>query len=207
MTALHCDILVVGAGPAGSCAAAAAAEQGARTLLIDAKTRIGEQHLCGEFVPPQLFTELNLSRASVIQPVERMETVIIESATGPRGSIPLSREDSIFGFPGGSTGAEPARDPGPWVSTSHESRSPGLLIDRVRFDRDLARTAAAQGATVLSSARLVGRTRDSWIVRYRGRELHVRATYVIAGDGPVSTVGSLLGLTRPETLRGVQVEV
>ena len=37
-------------------------------------------------------------------------------------------------------------------------------------------------------------------------KLYVRAGYVIAGDGPVSTVASILGLTRPEMLRGVQVE-
>ena len=77
----------------------------------------------------------------------------------------------------------------------------------MRFDRELARAAAAQGATVLSSTRLVGRKNNSWVIRHRARDLHVRARYVIAGDGPVSTVASILGLRRPETLRGVQVEV
>ena len=67
-----CDILVVGAGPAGSSAAAAAANSGARTILIDAKARIGEPLHCGEFVPQMLFSEFPLDRGCIVQPVEVM---------------------------------------------------------------------------------------------------------------------------------------
>ncbi|MBK5191405.1 MAG: FAD-dependent oxidoreductase, partial [Methanosarcinales archaeon] len=46
--ALNCDVLVVGAGPAGSSAARAAAEAGAHTILIDKKKEIGVPVQCGE---------------------------------------------------------------------------------------------------------------------------------------------------------------
>ena len=39
----HCDVLVVGAGPAGIAAALAAGEAGARVLLVDGRVRVGGQ--------------------------------------------------------------------------------------------------------------------------------------------------------------------
>jgi len=45
------DVVVVGAGPAGSLAARAAAEGGATTLLVDHRPELGHPVQCGEFVP------------------------------------------------------------------------------------------------------------------------------------------------------------
>ena len=45
------DVVVVGAGPAGSVAARAAAEGGAATLLLDHRPELGHPVQCGEFVP------------------------------------------------------------------------------------------------------------------------------------------------------------
>ena len=45
------DVIVVGAGPAGSSAARAAAERGLEVLLIDRELEIGVPDKCGEFVP------------------------------------------------------------------------------------------------------------------------------------------------------------
>ena len=50
MAAIHCDILVVGAGPAGSSAARAAAEAGAETIFIDKKKEIGVPVQCAEAI-------------------------------------------------------------------------------------------------------------------------------------------------------------
>jgi len=56
----ECEVLVVGAGPAGSAAATAAAEGGAETLLIDRKKEIGTPVQCGEVVGETLLKKLNL---------------------------------------------------------------------------------------------------------------------------------------------------
>ncbi|MEA3422066.1 MAG: NAD(P)/FAD-dependent oxidoreductase, partial [Acidobacteriota bacterium] len=53
-----CDVLVVGAGPAGSSAARAAAEAGAHTILIDKKKEIGVPVQCAEAVGDYLIPYL-----------------------------------------------------------------------------------------------------------------------------------------------------
>ncbi len=175
-----CDILVVGAGPAGSRAAALAAEAGCRTLLIDVKSRIGEQPHCGEFVPARLFTEFRLNSDCIIQTVNFMETRIVDV--------------------GCESGNEAALK-------SSRTMSPGFIIDRVRFDRGMAREAAFKGATVMSATRLIGRENRSWMIQSRGRKSPVTPKLTIAADGAASTVASLLGMKPPEFLRGLQMEV
>jgi digeranylgeranylglycerophospholipid reductase len=52
---IKCDVLVVGAGPAGSSAARAAAEAGAHTIFIDKKKEIGRPVQCAEGIGTYLF--------------------------------------------------------------------------------------------------------------------------------------------------------
>lgn len=184
-------MLVVGAGPAGSSAATAAARLGAVTLLVDAKSRIGEQPHCGEFVPKQLFVECGLGHASVVQSVEAMDTLVIglqELAKGGLDSTGSAEHAAIV------------------VHDRVTQPSAGFLIDRPRFDRELAREAASAGALVLSSVRLIGQDRTAWIMRREGREICVRPRFVIAADGALSSVASAVGEPMPEVLRGVQIE-
>jgi digeranylgeranylglycerophospholipid reductase len=55
---IECDVLVVGAGPAGSCAARAVAQCGAHTIIIDKKKEIGIPVQCGEAIGEYLFPYL-----------------------------------------------------------------------------------------------------------------------------------------------------
>jgi digeranylgeranylglycerophospholipid reductase len=68
------DIVIVGAGPAGSRAAQAAAQQGAKVLLIDRKQRIGVPVQCAELVPQWISRHVHFSSKSVLQTVEKMVT-------------------------------------------------------------------------------------------------------------------------------------
>lgn len=198
-------ILVVGAGPAGSCAAAAAARAGVSTLLIDAKPGIGGSPHCAEFVPKQLFRKLQVAEDCIVQSVDCMETRITDMSassdveTGPRESSNTPDPDGISRS---CTGKAPLCDPGDVTVTD----SPGFMIDRARFDRRLAREAAAAGATVLSSTRLVRHVGDYWILRYNGEEVKTRPRYVIAADGALSTVASLQHRPRLGFLMGMQIE-
>ena len=170
------DVLVVGAGPAGSCAAFTAASLGAKTLLIDSKTRIGEQPHCGEFVPRQLFAEWVLPKESIMQHVHSMETWIIDLNDTGR----VLRKTVV--------------------------NSPGFLIDRIRFDKELARRASSVGAAVLSAARFVRKQVDLCTLHVQKKDWTIKTKVIIAADGALSSVASAIGINRAEYLRGVQVE-
>jgi digeranylgeranylglycerophospholipid reductase len=200
------DILVVGAGPAGSSAAAASAKEGARTLLIDSKQRIGEQPHCAEFVPRRLFTEFDLDRRVIVQSVGSMATCILHREFGDRLESTQGGSRSGQRVEHKGRVEKPLGPPLTCVRTT-ETISPGFLIDRVRFDRTLARCAVAMGATVLNSTRLVNRKNERWIVRCADREIPIKAGFVVAADGALSTVGRVVGFERPELLNGLQVHV
>jgi digeranylgeranylglycerophospholipid reductase len=184
-----CELLVVGAGPAGCSAAIAAASRGVPTVLIDAKTRIGEPSHCGEFVPARLFAEYALDRSCIMNRVEFMETRVMVRDEPCADPSTLNSGEEI----------------GETVCTS-ETRSSGYIIDRVRFDRDLARAAAAERVLVLCATRLLGHEHDAWAFRHNKMTYRVHPRLVIAADGAASTVASVLGMSRPVFLRGVQVE-
>ncbi len=203
------EILVVGAGPAGCCAAAAAARAGVPTLLIDAKSRIGELPHCGEFVPRQLLQDLQFSEDCIVQSVDSMETHVVDfsalsTSTGePEMTSRLLDADAASLS---SSHKESLKRAGTIV----ETKSPGFMIDRARFDRTLAREAAAAGATVLSSTRLIRCDRDCWndywVLKYNSEQVRTRPYFIIAADGALSTVASLTGRGRPEILTGIQIE-
>ena len=75
------DVLIVGAGPAGSCAARAAAEAGARVLMIEKRMKIGEPVQCAEFVPRLLAREVNIPSETIAQEIQGMTTFM------PNGEI------------------------------------------------------------------------------------------------------------------------
>ncbi len=170
-------------------AAIAAASEGVATLLIDAKSQIGEPSHCGEFIPAQLVAEHNVDRSCIMNRVEFMETRVVCSNLAQSQDHVNSRGDG-------------ARET---VCVS-KTRSSGFIIDRVRFDRDLARAAAAQGVMVLCGARLLKREQSTWVLRHNRQTCAVRPRLVIAADGAASTVAAALGLHRPAFLRGIQVE-
>ncbi len=171
-----CDVLVVGAGPAGSCAAASAAEEGVSTVLIDSKVRIGEQPHCGEFAPARLFTEFEVGKACIIQSVEFMETWVSQGL----GELSSARRTEI--------------------------PSPGFMLDRVRFDRDLARQASVRGAVVYCGTRLARVEGGRWIAKSPQGEVAFLPKLVIAADGALSSVAGVLGLDPLQVIKGIQVE-
>jgi digeranylgeranylglycerophospholipid reductase len=188
MLPAKCDILIVGAGPAGSCAAISAARGGAHTVLIDAKIRIGEQPHCGEFVPEQLLTEFTFVDVPVLQTVRVMETRV------------RTANESMFA----GNNLSPASK---HTIRKSETPSGGFVIDRVRFDRDLAREAAASGTTVVCSSRLVRMDGNSWIVRHGDQDISIAPKFTVAADGAVSRVAAALGLPSAAVITGIQMEV
>ncbi len=79
--ALDIDVLVVGLGPAGAMAAAAAEQGGARVLAIDRKREPGRPVQCAEFVPAMVGSVLDATRTAAIgsswcQHIQSMTTFV-----------------------------------------------------------------------------------------------------------------------------------
>ena len=70
------DVLVVGAGPAGSCAARAAAQAGARVLLVEKRAQVGVPVQCAEFVPWQLAHHVEVPDRCIAQRISEMRTFL-----------------------------------------------------------------------------------------------------------------------------------
>jgi len=166
------DVLVVGAGPAGSCAVRELAEGGVDVLAIDRRTEIGYPVECGEFLP----TEDELKRIlpaseeygdlfSIDKDSVERSTSIIE-LHGPRGL----RYDMEFD---------------------------GITLDRRRFDKNLWHQAERAGAKVMLGTELLGLS-DRHIAKTSSGEIGYR--FIIGADGPLSRVRKSVRLPEPKYL-------
>lgn len=95
---LECDVLVVGAGPAGCSAARAAAEAGAHTIFIDKKGEIGVPVQCAEAVGQYLIPCLpyRIPEKQLIWKIDGMllgaEDITIERSGGIWSGYAINRE-------------------------------------------------------------------------------------------------------------------
>ncbi|MCX7682178.1 MAG: NAD(P)/FAD-dependent oxidoreductase [Anaerolineae bacterium] len=68
------DVLVIGAGPAGSSAARAAASGGLRVLLVERRPTVGLPVQCAEYVPAQLVHYISIPERCIARRVRAMHT-------------------------------------------------------------------------------------------------------------------------------------
>ena len=167
-----CDVLVVGAGPAGAVAATVLARRGARVRILD-RARFPRHKLCGDTVNPG--TVALLRRLEMGDHLETMglpvEGMVV---TGPDGA-------SVAGtYPNGLVGRSMVR----------------RELDSALLQHALSAGADFEPGTCVRDAVIdAGREPQvGGIVASGGRIL--RASVVIAADGRRSTLGFGLGLTR-----------
>jgi digeranylgeranylglycerophospholipid reductase len=72
----HVDVLVVGAGPAGSIAARVAAGAGLSVLLVERRPCIGIPVQCAEYVPAQIVQYAPLPKRCIAQRIRTMRTLL-----------------------------------------------------------------------------------------------------------------------------------
>lgn len=105
------DVLVVGLGPAGSRAAAAAAEGGASVVAIDRRVEPGRPVQCAEFVPALIDQEVPGLAAVTAQLVSAMHTFVAaepadETPRFPGRMIDRAGFDRLLGERAAASGAE-----------------------------------------------------------------------------------------------------
>lgn len=168
---VKCDVLVVGAGPAGSCAARSAALKGAKTILIDKKAEIGVPVQCAEGIGEYLFSYLpfEIPKEQLIWRIDGMyfwaDDISIEK-TGSQWSgysIDRNKFDKWLSELAIDKGAEL------WSSTE--------LTDLKLDEENYVKKA---------------------IVSRNGKMIEILPKVIIAADGVESTVLKLLGLYHPK---------
>ncbi len=177
------DVLVVGAGPAGSGAARASALAGVRTLMVDKKKEIGTPVQCGEVIGLEL--------------VKRSGMRIPENAIVARHQFTrfvLGREVVI-------DNAEAY-----WHAVTVERK----IFDKHLAFRAARAGADVQADTKLLSVKMAGDTVKSCLLSHQGEEVELSPKAIVAADGVHSTLSKELKaefFSPQDVARGVEFEL
>ena len=187
MKLIETDILVIGAGPAGSSTAKHAALNGADVILMDKKSEIGAPKRCAEGVSKEGLSKLG------IEPNNRWVTKELSGVRliSPNGTDVWMREDQV------------------------KLPEAGYILERKVFDKFMAMDAARAGATIMikTLARGMRKDNNSYIVSCEsmGEDFEIKAKIVVGADGPESRVGRWGGLktaVKPKNMEsGIQFEM
>jgi digeranylgeranylglycerophospholipid reductase len=177
---METDILVVGAGPAGSLAAKHAALHGANVILIDKKSEIGSPKRCAEGVSKSGLEKID------IKPNPRW---IAKENSGVRLVAP--DQTSV------------------WL-TNEIVKLPeaGYVLERKVFDKHMAMDAARAGAKIMVKTRATGLERTlngiTLTAEHMGEEIKIHTKIVIAADGPESRVARWAGIKSELPLKNME---
>jgi len=164
------DVVVVGAGPAGSMTAKWAAKGGARVLMIEKRQEIGSPVRCGEGISRSWLDSvgITLDAKSVARQVKGAKIV------APNGS-------SFY------------------LSEKMAGNEVGIVLERVFFDKLLARDAVKAGADLMlktsavkllkTGDKVTGVKMKSW-----GETKDIKCGCVVGADGFESQVGRWAGI-------------
>lgn len=169
------DVIIVGAGPAGSTAALYAAENGASVLLLDKKKEIGNPIQCAGFLPD----------ASEVQALLR-DSRLPDTLKNYPDSCVLQRIETQRIVPPNCN--------------IKEFAVRGTVLDRRRYDQFLAEQAARAEAELMTKTRVTkieGTTVETSGVFGKHK---IKAKVIIGADGPNSLVAKSTGLAlKPES--------
>ena len=186
---IETDVLVIGAGPAGSAASKHAAMGGADVILIDKNSEIGTPKRCAEGIYDHGLKWLGIE-PDPQWAVQRINGGTIIAPDGTR----LTLDETIL----------PEK---------------GYIIERKVFDKYMAMDAARAGAKIMvkTIAKSIMRDEDDkgsfFIVdcEHMGEIIEIKSRILIAADGPESRIAKALGInstTNPkDMMSGVQYEM
>jgi digeranylgeranylglycerophospholipid reductase len=165
------DVVIVGAGPAGSTTARYAAEGGADVLVLEKRPQVGVPVRCGEFMPS----------------LEEMNNMFPKAGDMAE----------LFDVPSDlrSLDCSAIRIYSPKF-TRYEIPFSGYTTDRDRLDQYFAVQAEKAGARILTGQKVV--KVEEGVVQTE--DLSVKAKVIVGADGPLSIVGKSFGLDRSKDL-------
>jgi digeranylgeranylglycerophospholipid reductase len=177
MNDLSTDVLVVGAGPAGSMTAKWAAMHGAKVLLIEKRQEIGSPVRCGEGMSKDWLPEVGIT------PSSRWINVEVE------GARIFSPSEKVLE-----------------INEKDAGNEVGYVVERDAFDKQLAIDAANAGAEVLLKTAATGLIRSNGHfagvkAKQFGESFDIHAKVVIGADGFESQLGRWAGIPTNLALR------
>ncbi|MFZ5624769.1 MAG: NAD(P)/FAD-dependent oxidoreductase [Gemmatimonadota bacterium] len=181
----HTDVLIAGAGPAGSALAIRMARAGYRTMVVD-RASFPRDKVCAEYMSPAAVRELDELGVVAALEADGGQPLAGTTVIGPKGA----RMTGLFAGADGSRSA----------------RSHGMSIARRLLDDHLVRAARAAGATVHERTTVEELVYDAAAVAgavVRGpdgarRVIHARLT--VGADGLRSMVARRIGRRRRAAL-------
>ncbi|MDD1767879.1 MAG: NAD(P)/FAD-dependent oxidoreductase [Methanomassiliicoccales archaeon] len=164
------DVVVVGAGPAGSMTAKHAAQNGAKVLMIEKRQEIGSPVRCGEGISRGSLNEVGIT------PDKKW------IATEVDGAIIVSPNGHQF-----------------VINEKQAGNEVGMVLERDMFDKALAAEAAKAGAEILLKTSALGLIKEENTVKgvkaiSYGKAIDIRAGCVVGADGYESQVGRWAGI-------------
>ncbi|MCS7118976.1 MAG: NAD(P)/FAD-dependent oxidoreductase [Archaeoglobaceae archaeon] len=172
------DVVVVGAGPAGSMAAKTCAERGLNVLLIEKRQEIGTPVRCAEGISKQ-----SLGKFLKVDKKWIAAEVFGAKIYAPDGTEVVMAEEMA-------------------------GNEVGFVLERKIFDRHLARLAAKAGAEIIVKTAFVSFERVGDKLRLKmnkmGERWEVETKILIGADGVESRVGRIAGIIK--TLKKSEIE-
>jgi digeranylgeranylglycerophospholipid reductase len=177
-TGASADVVVVGAGPAGSVCAKFLARSGLDVLVVEKRQEVGAPKRCAEGISSGVLADVGI-------------------APDPRWTAARIRK-AVLHSPGGNSA----------VWTVRDEASAGIILERKVFDKFLLRDAVRAGARTMikTTAREVLRA-DGRVIGVAIESPHlkaeVRARLVVAADGVDSKIARSAGIpadVRPDRM-------
>jgi digeranylgeranylglycerophospholipid reductase len=165
---LDVDVLIVGAGPAGSTTARYCAGKDLDVLMIDRRTEIGYPVQCGEFLPDAKEMYSMFPKSMDLEELFTLDDSLVAGSSDHIDMI--SPKDRVYRCP-----------------------FKGRTLDRRSFDKHLARLAVEAGARMETGASLLS-IKDGLAKTTLG---DVKARVIVGADGPNSRTAKSIGLSGP----------
>lgn len=174
----HADVIIAGAGPAGSAAAHVLAAKGYSVLVVD-KAAFPRPKLCG-----------GLLTWKTVRLLERLHAIPVRTLIDTRVVDTVSDRFSLF-----------HRER---LITQGRSAYPFHLVNRTAFDTLLLDRAREAGAVVVEDCTVQQCDPDGRLWTTQGE---VRGRYVVGADGVNSTVRRSFGLSRKKWSRNLAAAI